>query len=137
MLFFKREYDKKWKENRRKTNLKFNLQSKIGRAILKSLKGNKAGRHWETLVGYTLKDLIKQLKTTMPEGYTWQDYLDGKLHVDHIIPIRAFVFDKPEDPEFKDCWSLWNLRLLAVEENLKKNSNFDNPILLGLLLKWA
>ena len=56
-------------------------------AIRKSLKSNKEGRHWEGLVGYTLKDLIRRLKKTVPSGYTWQDFLEGKLHVDHIIPI--------------------------------------------------
>ncbi len=61
--------------------------------------------------------------------------MNGALHIDHIIPIRAFTFNKPEDKEFKQCWSLWNLRLLTKEKNLKKNESFDNSILLGLLLK--
>lgn len=125
----------KYQKNQRKTNLKFNLRDKIRIVIWQSLKGGKAGRKWQDLVGYTAGDLIKRLKSTMPLHYYWSDFLNGKLHIDHIIPIRAFVFDKPEDQEFKDCWNLYNLRLLTVEENLKKGSNFDNPILLGLLLE--
>ena len=142
----RRNYRKTWKKNnsdyynrydanRRKTNLKVNLCHKIATAIGISLNGNKNGRHWEDLVGYTLDDLIKRLKFTMPKGYSWQNFLNGKLHIDHIIPIRAFIFNEPKDKEFKQCWSLWNLRLLTKEQNLRKNSNFDDLILLGLSLK--
>ena len=71
----------------------------------------------------------------MPKGYCWQDCLEGKLHIDHIIPIKAFIFNKPEDEEFKQCWSLHNLRLLPAEENLSKSDNITNPVLLKLLLE--
>ena len=37
-------------KNKRKTDLKFNLNDKVSSAIRESLKGNKSGRHWETLV---------------------------------------------------------------------------------------
>lgn len=120
--------------NKYRTDLKFNLNDKIKRAINISLKGNKNGRCWETLVDYTLSDLIKQLKSTISEGYTWQDFIQGKLHIDHIIPIKAFIFKTPEDKGFKDCWSLYNLRLLSVEENILKGDKITNPILLNLLL---
>ena len=125
----KKEYNEKWYKSRRKTNLKFNLNCRITIAIWHSLKkGNKkAGRHWESLVGYTLNDLIKRLKKTMPEGYIWNDYLNGKLHIDHIIPIAVFHFDKAENPDFQKCWSLKNLRLLPAKENISKGAKIDKP----------
>ncbi|MBA7592106.1 hypothetical protein ES708_34283 [subsurface metagenome] len=83
-----REHVRQYQKNRRRTNLKYNLNDKVGHAIWKALKGNKNNRHWEILVGYSLKDLIKRLKKTMPEGYNWQDYLEGRLHIDHKIPKR-------------------------------------------------
>ena len=126
---------KEYNKRKRKTNLKYNLNHRMSTAIKLSLEGNKAGRHWEDLVGYTLKDLIERLKETMPRGHNWNDFLRGLLHIDHIIPKMVFNFNNPEDKEFKQCWSLYNLRLLPKRENLLKNRNFDNPILLGLLLK--
>jgi len=117
---------------KRKTDLKFNLNHKVSKAILKALKGNKYGRHWEDLVGYTLKDLIKRLKKTMPIYYTWQDFLQGKLHIDHKIPISAFNFTKPEHTDFKRCWYLSNLRLLPVRENLVKSNKLSKPFQLAL-----
>jgi len=112
---------------KRRTDIKCNLNNRITTAINISLKGNKNGRHWETLVGYTLDDLVKRLKKTMPEGYGWQDYLKGKLHIDHIIPVSVFNFDKPEDIDFQNCWALNNLQLLPARENIIKSNKLDNP----------
>lgn len=142
-----REYDEQWHKNnsekskiiknryirnRRKRDLKFNLDCRMKCAIWKSLKNYKAGKHWEDLVGYTLTDLIKRLKLTLPRSYTWQDYIEGKLHIDHIIPKSAFNYIKPEHTDFKRCWALSNLRLLSKEENLKKSNRLNKPFQLAL-----
>ena len=128
---------KKYFKNRRKTDLRFNLNHRIRTVIGKSLKGNKNGRHWENLVGYSLTNLIKYLKRTIPKDYNWRDYINGELVIDHIIPIRAFIFRRPEDNEFKQCWSLYNLRLLTKKGNSEKSDSINNPILLGLLLRMC
>ena len=110
-----------------KTDLRYSLGHKTSNRIRESLKNNKTGRHWEDLVGYTLDDLIKHLKSTIPKGYTWQDYLDGKLQIDHIIPIAVFNFTQPEHLDFKRCWTLDNLRLLHARENIKKKNKLERP----------
>ena len=139
-----REYSRQWSKanqhkirEKRKTNIRFNLNERIRGSIKDALKGGKGGRRWESLVGYTLKDLKNHLEQTIPEGYCWSDYLKGSLHIDHIIPIRAFVFNRPEDEEFKQCWNLQNMRLLPAKQNWFKNEKIFNSILLGLLLKEA
>ena len=110
-----------------KTNPKYNLKTRISVAINMSLKGNKNGYHWEDLVGYKLINLVKRLKNTMPKGYTWDNFIGGDLHIDHIIPISAFNFAKPEHIDFKRCWALENLRLLPAEENLIKHNKLYKP----------
>jgi hypothetical protein len=110
-----------------RTDIKYNISSKMSRLINIVLKGNKKGWHWETLVGYTSYDLIKHLQKTMPKNYTWEDYLSGDLHIDHIIPIYVFNYDKPEHIDFKKCWALKNLRLLPAKENLRKNKYISKP----------
>ena len=123
-------------KERQKKDLKYQLNQRIGGLIRSCIKrGSKNSRHWENLIGYTVYQLKKRLQQTMPEGYCWQDFLGGKLHIDHIIPVRAFTFETPEDEEFKQCWNLHNLRLLPDLENLSKHDSITNPILLGLLLK--
>jgi len=129
-----RKCHKNWAKNnrlyevkRRKINLKLNLNYKMGKNIGKALKGNKAGRTWESLTGYTLNNLIKRLKKTITEGYTWKDFLSGELHIDHIIPMDAFNFTRPEHTDFKRCWALENLRLLPAKENRIKHTKLDRP----------
>lgn len=116
-----------YQNNRCKTDLRFNLDRKIRNSIRKALKGNKNGRHWEELVGYSLDALMNRLLQTMPKGYCWEDYLDNKLHVDHIIPISAHNYNKPEHIDFKRCWNLSNLRLLPAKENMCKNDKLTKP----------
>lgn len=122
-----RTKQREYAQYKRKTNLKYSLNHKIKRAICIALKGNKNGKHWENLVGYTLNDLIKRLNKTMPKSYCWQDYLNGDLEIDHIIPISAFNFNKPEDYDFQRCWTLENLRLLPARENLIKHNKLIKP----------
>ncbi|MBA7542436.1 hypothetical protein ES705_34757 [subsurface metagenome] len=94
------------------------MYSLIRQCILK----NKSGWRWEADVGYTLEDLKKRLKETISDFYTWQDYLEGKLELDHIMPVSAFNFSEPTDYEFQECWSLENLRLITPKENHLKGS---------------
>ena len=117
------EYDR----NRRKTNLKYKINHNLKGEIRKSLKCNKNSKYWENLVGYTLVELAKRLGRTIPEGYTWQDYINGELQIDHIIPISAFNFTKPEHPDFKKCWALSNLQLLPARENILKSNKLNKP----------
>jgi len=122
-----RERIRKWSKDKRKKDIKYNLNRRIGGAICACLKGNKAGRKWEILVGYSLEALMNRLLQTMPERYDWQDYLQGRLHIDHKIPISVFNFDRPENPDFKRCWALENLRLLPARENLIKRNYLAKP----------
>jgi hypothetical protein len=119
--------DKKFKKEKYKTDLRYHINDLMSRAIRHSLKGNKNNRSWSILVDYKLNDLIRHLKKTLPDGYIWQDYIEGKLHIDHIIPVTAFNFTKPEHIDFKRCWALGNLRLLPARENIKKNNKLSKP----------
>ena len=110
---------------KRRTNLKIRLDNDISSKMRRSLKGKKNNKRWEILVGYTKGDLIKRLRYTIPQGYIWQDFLDGILHIDHIIPISTFNYNTPNNPDFKRCWALANLRLLTEKENRIKGNKLE------------
>jgi len=120
---------------RYKDDLKFNLGCKVCIGVRTSLKGNKKGRRWEDLVGYTLNDLFNHLKKTMPEGYNWNDYLEGRLHLDHKVPISVFNYTKPEHIDFKRCWALDNLQFLPAKENIIKSNYLAKPFQASLKLE--
>ena len=110
---------RRYQEPRRKI---YGRMSALIRAYLKAHgpNGSKAGAKWESLVGYTLDELTVRLKATVPDGYTWDDYVNGVLEVDHIVPDREFVYQSTDDSGFKGSWALTNLRLLSRSENLKR-----------------
>lgn len=130
----KKEKHNLWMNIQYKTNPKFNLNRKMSKAIRESLKGNKAGNHWEDLVNYTLNDLIERLKKTMPKSYTWQNFIEGKLHIDHKVPKSVFNYTKPEHIDFKRCWALENLQLLPAKENLIKKNKLVKPFQPALII---
>ena len=92
-----------------------------------ALKYNRSGGVWESLVGYDLKLLRKRLKKTIPKGYTWADFLEGELHIDHIFPVSAFKYEDAGGFDFRECWGLKNLQLLPVTENIKKRNKIIKP----------
>ena len=106
--------------NRRKIDPKYKLNTNIRNAIGFSLHGNKNGRHWEDLVGYTLDELKKHLEKQFTDGMNWDNY--GFWHLDHRIPLSAFNFTKPKHIGFKIAWALENLQPLWAEENMSKNA---------------
>jgi hypothetical protein len=106
-------------------SIKRKLSGGISRDIRKSIYGNKGGRHWEDLVGYTYKQLRKHLENQFTEGMNWNNY--GAWHIDHIIPISAFHFTTIDDIDFKRCWALSNLRPLWADENIAKGKKLIKP----------
>lgn len=128
--------NRKRSNDKRKNDLKYRLNSRITRSILHSLKNNtKNGRTWQSLVCYNGKQLKRRLESTMPTGYSWQDFMNGKLHIDHIIPINVFNFDKPEHLDFRRCWDLDNLQLLPKHENLVKHNKLKSDFQPSLKLE--
>lgn len=124
------EYRKLWRENnrdllrgydrKRRSTAFGRLNSRMGVNIWQSLRQNKNGRHWETLVEYTLEDLKKHLESKFTDGMSWENM--GKWHTDHVIPKSRFHYEKPEDPEFKICWALVNLQPMWKLDNLSKHA---------------
>jgi len=109
------------------TDDKYRLNNLMSCQVRLRLKGKKGGQNWEKLVGYSADQLIPHLKKTLPKGYTWNDFIEGKLHIDHKIPVAAFNFKSPEDIDFRRCFAISNLQLLPAIENIKKGAKLDKP----------
>ncbi len=114
-----REYKRVWHYNKCNNDPAFKLNKNIRKGIWESLKRNKQGRSWELLVGFSLEQLKTHLESKFENGMNWKNY--GEWHVDHVKPICSF--DLADVEQFKDCWSLDNLRPLWAVDNLKKSAN--------------
>lgn len=141
---YQKEYQKKYKnidehkkrrredeKKKRDTDPKYKLDCNMAIVIGAALKGKKAGRKWEGLVGYTIEDLMKHLEKQFESWMNWDNYgiyEEGKLkwHLDHRKPKSLFRYTSPEDKEFKECWALENLQPLEAIENLKKSNKYQH-----------
>jgi len=84
-------------------------------------RGQKGGRPWRSLVGYSLADLKRHLERQFTRGMSWENM--GKWHIDHILPLSSFTYSDPADPDFRVAWALANLRPLWGQENQKKSAS--------------
>ncbi|HDZ14873.1 MAG TPA: hypothetical protein ENH60_08250 [Pricia sp.] len=130
-------YHKEYQRNKMATDPKYRLNNRISSLIRKSLKGSKAGRHWETLVGYTYTQFKKQFEKQFQLGMNLKNHGrgPGKWHIDHIIPIDAFNFTKPEDADFKRCWALSNLQPMWGSKNMSKGAKLEKPFQPSLIFE--
>lgn len=105
------------------------LRESMARGLHRALKGNKNGRKWEDLVGYTLQDLMACLEKQFIDGMSWDNYGKGKgkWTIDHIIPQSVFGYIDSSDLDFQRCWALENLRPMWGVDNIAKGDKIIEP----------
>lgn len=121
-----REYQRKRKNENVFYKLNSNFSSLLARTLKKYTNGKviKGFHHWESLVGYSINDLVSHLESQFYKDprISWNNY--GEWHVDHIIPRSVFKINELGDDEFRKCWSLDNLQPLWGLDNLQKGCKF-------------
>jgi hypothetical protein len=123
--------DWKFKKNKRvlsklRSDLIYHLNRRLSCSIFQSIRDNKQGRRWEDLTVYTVEQLKEHLEAKFQPGMSWENY--GKWHIDHVIPKSWWEYEKPEDREFKQCWSLANLQPLWKIDNIKKGNGYADLV---------
>ena len=113
-----RKYQKKWMREKLQNDPVFRLNNNMRRDIGRSLKGNKNGQKWESLVGYDTKQLKEHLEIQFKNGMNWDNY--GKWHIDHKIPTSLFNITSEKCKGFLKCWALENLQPLWDKDNFSK-----------------
>ena len=123
---------------RRATNPRVKLHGRISclvRSHLKERGISKDTKSWPTILGYSLDELEPHLRATLPDDCDWNDYLDGTLQLDHIVPVSAHNFTSIDDIDFQRCWALKNLRLITKEKNQRKRATLLKPFQPALALR--
>jgi hypothetical protein len=99
------------------------INNRMSVAIRRMMNESKANRHWESLVGYSLAELMVHLERQFLKGMSWSNA--DEWHVDHIIPLSSFVFESYDCAEFKAAWAITNLRPLWAKDNLAKSAKIE------------
>lgn len=111
----------------------FQLAERMRRQINKKLKrdgiaevmrsalrrGGKSNRV-EQLLGYTISELCAHIERQFTNGMSWDAFMAGRIHIDHITPQAAF--DLTDDEQWRQCWCLSNLRPAWARDNLAKSA---------------
>ena len=108
---YKREYTQRPEVKARRgraTDPKTQLNNYMRFWVFHSLGRRGRGWHWERLVGYTIDDLIAHLETHFTKGMSWENF--GEWEVEHVVPREKFDYASADDPSFRECWALSNLR---------------------------
>lgn len=109
---------KNYYHNKLKHDPQYMIPRKIMRRIRKFLKGIKSYPEIARLTGCSFEYLEKYLRNTMDNSMTWDQFMNGKLHIDHIKPICSF--NLLDDEQLKQCFHYSNLRLLHAKDNIAK-----------------
>lgn len=92
----------------------------IGDLIRSTLKRGGESVRVRELLGYTINQLKVHLERQFKKGMTWNKFMKGELHIDHIIPKSSFDLTDPN--QWRACWDLPNLRPLWASDNLSKSN---------------
>jgi len=114
-----------YRNEKRRTDLNWKLNHQLGvrmRKLLVGSVGEKAGRHWCDIVGYTVDELRAHIESQFEPWMTWENHGHKTWHIDHIIPLAMFDFERDGLEAIRHAWSLHNLRPLAAQENFSKNA---------------
>ena len=90
---------------------------------LKKIKNKKTSRTVEYL-GCGISEFKIYFEKLFTEGMTWEKYLSGEIHIDHIIPCAIFDLSKHEAQ--KICFHFTNLQPLWKKNNLEKRAKIDH-----------
>jgi 5-methylcytosine-specific restriction endonuclease McrA len=117
---------------RYRTDEKFNLKERLRNQIKKkkrrydfaglarqAIKRNGESTVINSILNYRISELKDHLEKQFTKGMSWDVFLAGDIHIDHIIPLSSF--DLSDDDELKRAWCLTNLRPAWADDNRKKS----------------
>lgn len=110
-----------------KTDIIFNIKTKIRRriymALSKAKKGARKADRTIKLLGCSFAEFKTYIEKLLLPGMKWEDVMTSKVHLDHIIPCSAFDLTKEE--EQRKCFHFTNLQPLWATSDIAEENNSD------------
>lgn len=72
------------------------------------------------IAGYTIADLRIRLESLFTDGMSWERFMAGDIHIDHIKPLSSF--DLTDMDQVRQAWAIDNLQPLWAKDNLRKGN---------------
>lgn len=119
----RRERNRVWSKYKNQTDICFrlakNLRSRT-RLALKAAGAKKADSLVESMLGCSIEFFKDYFCSLFTEGMTWELFMAGEVHIDHIIACKHFDLTKEEEQRL--CFSYLNLQPLWEKDNLSKGA---------------
>jgi hypothetical protein len=114
-----------YRRNRIKTNPALKLRINLARRILSVIKNQSTKKSCRTiqLLGCSKEQFKDYFQSKFTIGMTWDAFMRGEIHIDHVIPCVAFDLTKKEEQlkcfNYKNTQPLW-----ATTELARKHGDF-------------
>ncbi len=105
-------------KNRRKTDILFNLKSKLRTQIIVNLAKRKYKKSLKTeeLLGARIEVVREHIESLFKEGMTWQNHGTYGWHIDHKTPLAS----AKSEQDVLELFHYTNLQPLWAKDNLMK-----------------
>jgi hypothetical protein len=88
------------------------------------LKHNRKIASTLALLGCSIEFFKSYFEQRFSDGMSWDRFMKGEIHIDHIRPCAAFDLSNPEHQ--KVCFHYSNLQPLCARDNLRKGSRLKS-----------
>ena len=122
-------------DRRRKIDPEFvireNIRTRLRKAVISQAtsKSNKTMK----LIGCSISKLKNHIEKHFNQGMSWNKLLEGKIHLDHIIPLKWFDLTDPYIQ--KIAFNYLNIQPLFAKDNFHKQGKIDYKVIDKLLPK--
>ena len=102
------------------TDVNFKLLKNLRSRTRLALNSNVKSESTEKLLGCTIPFFKEYFQSLFTADMSWQAFLSGDIHIDHIRPCMSYQLSLPEQQRL--CFNYKNLQPLWAIDNLKKGA---------------
>ncbi len=107
-------------QERRRSTAWGRINNRIWPILHFAVRRNSPRQSYYTIaLGYSWAELRTHIEKQFTAEMTWENW-GSVWELDHIKPLSSFRYTSLDDPLFKECWCLSNLRPLVRAENQSK-----------------
>lgn len=117
-----------------KENIQRNLSVKLRKRIKDALKYTRKSISTAELIGCSIEQLKTHIESQFVNGMNWNEYLLGRIHIDHKVPLAAF--DLRDVNQQKIAFHWLNLQPLWRQDNLQKGKSISytmNQLIIAIM----
>jgi len=118
------EWERDYRNNNPQRKISTRLRNRINFVLRYNQKIEKLA-DTEELLGCSVEQVKDWMESQFTEDMTWDAFLAGEIHIDHIRPCASF--DLTKKSEQLECFNWKNLQPLWAKDNLEKGTKIIDP----------